>query len=291
MAKKQALGRGLSALLPDHPQFEQEQDQERILQIAVSRIHPDPEQPRRSFDEEKLAELADSIRELGVMQPLLLAKTPDGDYRIVAGERRYRAAVSAGLQKLPCIVRHYSPEQLAEASLIENIQREDLSALEEAAAYRRLMDGFGYTQEQLAQKLGKSRSYLANTLRLLQLPGQYRAMVEDGRLSPGHARAVLSLSDPLAQSRLVDAIIARSLSVRDAEKMARDLADDKKQKPAADGGSRMRDAHFCDLEKRFRGSLGMPVKLSGSLDKGKLVISYNSGDDLENLMEKLLEDE
>ena len=116
-------------------------------------------------------------------------------------------------------------------------------------------------------------------------------MVEDGRLSPGHARAVLSLSDPLAQSRLVDAIIARSLSVRDAEQMAHDLAEDKKQKPAADRGSRMRDAHFSDLERRFRGSLGMPVKLSGSLDKGKLVISYNSGDDLENLMEKLLEDE
>ena len=154
MAKKQALGRGLSALLPDHPQFEQEQDQERILQIAVSRIHPDPEQPRRSFDEEKLAELADSIRELGVMQPLLLAKTPDGDYRIVAGERRYRAAVSAGLQKLPCIVRHYSPEQLAEASLIENIQRADVNPVEEARAYYKLMELGGLKQEEVAQKVG-----------------------------------------------------------------------------------------------------------------------------------------
>ncbi len=285
MAKKQALGRGLSALLPDHPKFDQDVKKEQIVMISAKLLEPDPHQPRRNFDEAKLAELADSIREVGVMQPLLVVEAAKG-YRIVAGERRYRAALLAGQKELPCLVRKYDDDKLAEVSLIENIQREDLDAMEEATAFRRLMDSFGYTQETLAAHLGKSRSYIANTLRLLQLPPQYRHMVSEGRLSPGHARAVLSLRTAEAQAKLVDAILSRDLSVRQAEALAHSLTEQAAPAAAAPKTTAA-DAHFRDLEKQFRTSLGLPVKLSGSLKKGRLVISYNSGDDLENLLDKL----
>ena len=286
MAKKQALGKGLFALMPEKPNFDIEKSGEQVVMIATSRLQPDPQQPRRVFDEAKLKELADSIGEIGVMQPLLVVETTSGDYRIVAGERRYRAACKAKLKELPCIVRKYDDARLAEISLIENIQREDLNAMEEAMAYRRLMDSFGYTQEDIAKRLGKSRPYIGNTLRLLQLPPQYSKLVSDGRLSPGHARTVLSLRTPEDQAELVSAVMTKNLSVRQAEDLAKAIAG---RKPAAKKTNAV-DANFRDLEKRFRSALGLPVKLSGSLEKGKLVVSYNSGDDLERLLELLTEE-
>jgi len=287
MAKKQALGKGLSFLIPEKQVFESDPAAEEIIFINTDHISPDPEQPRRSFEEKSLKELAESIRQLGVMQPLLVVADKEG-YRIVAGERRYRAAQLAGLEQLPCIVRNYSKSQLAEVSLVENIQRQDLNPMEEAAAYRRLMDEFGYTQENLSKRLGKSRPYVANTLRLLQLAPQYRRLVEEGRLSAGHARAALSLKDEALRVRLIDAVLENALSVRQTEELAKKLG----EKPAATKAAPKKEAaaaaHFRDLEKQFRSSVGMPVKLSGTLNKGRLMIAYNSGDDLEQLIELLI---
>ena len=192
-AKKQALGRGLSALLPERPQFGEAGANEQVAYIAIERLSADPGQPRHNFDADKLAELAESIRQFGVMQPLLVTATMDGDYRIVAGERRLRAAQLAGLGELPCIIRNYQERELAEISLIENIQREDLTALEEAAAYRNLLDSFGYTQEALAERLGKSRPHIANTLRLLRLvPPEVSAISESAISTADEARSVLN---------------------------------------------------------------------------------------------------
>ena len=222
MAKKQALGKGLSALLPEVPSFEEKGANEQVSNITIARIEADPEQFRKNFDQEKLNELAESIREYGVMQPLLVAETPQGDYQIIAGERRYRAAMQVGLEELPCIVRQYDENQLAEISLLENIQREDLGSMEEAEAYKQLMERFAYTQEMLAKKLGKSRPHIANTVRLLQLPPQYRKLVDNGQLSAGHARVILSLDDAMSQSQIVDAILKQELSVRQAEQLAKE---------------------------------------------------------------------
>jgi ParB family transcriptional regulator, chromosome partitioning protein len=284
--KKQALGRGLSALLPERPQFGEEGANEQVVYLAIDRLIADPSQPRRNFDAEKLSELADSIRQFGVMQPLLVTDTVEGDYRIVAGERRLRAAQLAELSELPCIIRTYQDKELAEISLIENIQREDLTALEEASAYRRLLDSFGYTQEALASRLGKSRPHIANTLRLLQLAPQYRKLLEEGKLTAGHARAVLSLPDPRLQGRLAEAIVNRGLSVRQAEELAKSLG--KVKKAHASASDTPYTAYIHDLEKRFTNQLGLPVKMIGSPGRGKLVISYRSSDDLANLIERLL---
>lgn len=283
-AKKQALGRGLSALMPDKSIFEEEHPQQKIVQLPVSQLHPDPQQPRRIFDGDKLAELAESIRNFGVMQPLLVVAEADG-YRIIVGERRYRAAQLAGLNELPCMIAQLSPSEQAELSLIENIQREDLTAVEEAAAYRRLIEEFGYTQEQLAERLGKSRPHVANTMRLLQLAPQYQQLIEDGRLSAGHARVLLSLADPRQQARLAELIISQELSVRQAEQLARSW---RERPAAAPRPQAAKQAHLHDLEQRFTSELGLPARLQGDLERGRLVISYRSADDLENLIEKLL---
>ena len=284
-AKKQALGRGLSALMPDKPIFEEAGSQQKIVMLPIGKLQADPDQPRQLFDESKLAELAESIRQFGVMQPLLVISLDNGSYRIVVGERRFRAAGMAGLSELPCIIASYSETEQAEISLIENIQRENLTALEEAAAYRRLVDNFGYTQEQLAERLGKSRPYVANTLRLLHLAPQYQKMVEDGRLSAGHARALLSLSEPRLQARLAEEICRRNLSVRQAEALAKTLAAEKRPAPKQQAAH---PAHIRDLEQRFTSTLGLPAQLQGSLEKGRLVIAYHSADDLANLVDKLL---
>jgi len=288
MAKKQALGKGLGALLPEMGIQEEISNQEKVWEIPLSQIHPNPNQPRKEFNPESLAELAESIRNFGIMQPLLLMEEPDGQsYMIVAGERRFRAAALAGLEKLPCIVRQLSPSQLAEASLIENIQREDLSPLEEAEAFRSLMDSYGYTQEKLAQRLGKSRPHVANTLRLLQLAPQERKLLAEGRISAGHARALLSIADPHLRNRLLELILKEELSVRQAEAAAKKLLGEG-EKPAPQPAQRRERAVLSDLEKQLTSSIGMKAHIQGSASRGKLVVEYRSEDDLQALLDRML---
>ena len=290
MAKKQALGRGLSALLPDEPAFMEQEGLEQVRQIDIARIRPNPDQPRKNFDEEKLEELAASIRQHGVMQPLILVEQGK-DYLSAAGERRWRAAQLAGLKEVPALVRLLDARQLAELSLIENLQREDLTSLEEAQAFRDLMTGHGYTQEALAERLGKSRSHVANTLRLLNLAPHERKLLEQGKFSAGHARAILSLTEGCPERvLLVSTVIKQGLSVRQAEELAAKLKTEQANKlsrkqPKKQTATLVHE----DLARRISRRLGVKARITGRAGRGRVTLDFNSEDDLQNIVDALLE--
>ncbi len=279
MAIKKGLGRGLDILLPeaDMPLG--------TTELALSEIDPNPEQPRRTFEREALEELAESIRQSGVLQPLLV--TPEGmRYRIVAGERRYRAARMAGLNSVPCIVREMDAHERMEAALIENLQREDLNIMEEAAGIRALMDRCGYTQENAAKRLGKSRPAVANTLRLLTLPEEVKSLVANGRLSAGHARVLAGLDDTARQLSLAEKTVREGLTVRALEELAAQEHQEKPQKaPPAP-----LPLELEDMRARLQNVLGVRASVQGSLKKGKVVLQYASPEELEAIyaaMERL----
>ena len=281
--KKTGLGRGLDALLPDNNALEN-----TVSMIDVTELDRNPDQPRREFDEASLQTLADSIREAGVLQPLLVVER-NGRYQIVAGERRFRAARIAGLDRVPCIVRDFSEEEQLEAALIENIQREDLNPIEEAAAVKQFMDTCGYTQEQAAKKLGKSRPAVANLLRLLTLPESIRQDVIAGRLTAGHARVLAGLENDQMKIALAEKTVREGLSVRALEKLAAqpDLPVSPK-KPAP----RALPLELQDMENRMREALGLRTQLKGTRKRGKIILQYYSEDELDRLyqcLEKLEE--
>ncbi len=282
--KKTGLGRGLDALLPESNDLEN-----TVSMIAVTELDRNPDQPRRDFDEASLQALADSIRQAGVLQPLLVVEKA-GRYRIVAGERRFRAAMIAGLDTVPCIVRDFSEEEQLEAALIENIQREDLNPIEEAAAVKQFMDTCGYTQEQAARRLGKSRPAVANLLRLLTLPESVRQDVIAGRLTAGHARVLAGLEDDGRKIALAERTVLEGLSVRALEKLAAqmDMAPAVREKPAP----KPLPLELADMENRLRETLGLRTELKGTRKRGKIVLQYYSEDELDRLyqcLEKLEE--
>lgn len=272
-AKKSALGRGLDALLPDV-----EENNSGVREISILEIDRNPDQPRRVFDEEALQSLADSIREAGILQPLLVVEE-EGRYRIVAGERRFRAARLAGLSTIPCIVRTFSQQEQMEAALIENIQREDLNAIEEAKAIRQLMENCGYTQEQAAGRLGKSRPAVANLLRLLHLPEQVQQMVVDGQLSAGHARVLAGVSGEHMQLALAEKVIREGLSVRTLEKLAAMPEAPRKEMPKP----KALPLELMDMENRLRDAFGVRAQIKGSRKKGKIILEYYNEDELEQV--------
>ena len=290
MAKKQALGRGLSALLPDEPAFFDGAAAEQVRQLAIDSVRPNPDQPRKIFDPEKLEELTASIRQHGVMQPLVVVER-EGGYMIAAGERRWRAAQAAGLKEVPALVRQLDPRELAELSLIENLQREDLTGLEEAQAFSDLMNGHGYTQEALAERLGKSRSHVANTLRLLNLAPHEKKLLEQGKFSPGHARAILSLEENSPERvLLVSAVIKQGLSVRQAEDMAQRLKAEQAEK-ASKKPAKKQTATLIheDLARQISRRLGVKARINGRGGRGRVTLDFNSEDDLQNIVDALLE--
>ena len=285
---RRGLGRGLGAL------FESEADPGQpggggAAEIEINRLEPNREQPRRSFDQAGLKELADSIRDQGVVTPLIVtpSETPD-HYTIVAGERRWRAARMAGLQSVPAVVRKLTREDLQRQALIDNVVRQDLNAVEEAQAYDRLIREFGLTQEKLAAALGKSRPAIANTLRLLNLPESIQDLVRKGELSPGHARAILALTDAVQQNRAAAEILSGQLNVRDTEKLIQEIKEPpapRKRKAADDDQTRL---HVRVAEDKLRRALATRVSLEGGLEQGKIVIRYHSTDERERLIEQLL---
>ena len=284
------LGRGLAALLPETPVFFQDNlpGSEQVLQLDIASIKPNPHQARQHFDEARLAELAASIKEHGLLQPLIVTAGGPGSYLIIAGERRWRAAQSIGLLRIACIVRSPEQQQLQELSLIENIQREDLQPLEEAQAYRDLLDQYNYTQEELADRLGKSRPYITNTLRLLTLAPQFQKMLNQGLLSAGHARAILSLSDQQKQELLAARIVKDNLSVRQAEMLAQLW---REQKPAAKNKPvQPEQPVFTDIARRLKDKWGVKVTLLDNKGRGKIVIDYYCEDDLQRILDSLLEE-
>ena len=273
--KRGGLGRGLDVLLPQSGELLETV----VRDISIDEIDPNASQPRRDFDKEALEQLADSIREAGVLSPILVVEN-GMRYRIVAGERRYRAARLAGLETVPCIVRSMTNEQQMEAALIENLQRQDLNPIEEAAAIRSLMQECGYTQEQVARKLGKSRPAIANALRLLNLPKAVTDLVVTGDLSAGHARVLAGLDSEARQLELAHQCVLHGYSVRRLEELA-------KARPAVRQAAPKREAgpELMALQNAMREALGLKTTLSGTETRGKITLSYNSAQELEHLYE------
>ena len=289
MAERRGLGRGLTALMADvgegqAPAGDAPRRPEQV--IPIERIAPNPDQPRRRFGPEALQELSNSIREKGILQPLILRPAPgrEGHYQIVAGERRWRAAQMAQVHEVPAIVRDFDDTEVLEVAIIENIQRADLNAVEEAQGYRALMERFGHTQEKLAEALGKSRSHIANLMRLLTLPDRVLEHVAEGRLTAGHARALVTSEDP---ERAATEVIGKNLSVRETEKLAGGARKPSAPKRSAGPGAE-KDADTRALEQDLSATLGMRVSIDHGADgQGEVRIGYASLEQLDDLCQKL----
>lgn len=279
--KRNALGRGLDSLISMDDI--QTSGSSAINDIDIDRISPNPDQPRSSFDKESLEELAASIRELGIIQPLTLRTLSNGDYQIISGERRYRAAKLARLESVPAYIRDANDTELTEMALIENIQREDLNAIEIALTLRKLIDQYKLTQERLSERIGKNRATIANFLRLLKLPAEIQLGLRDRALDMGHARALLSVDDPALQLKLYNETIKKGLSVRQVEQLA------KRYQESANNGkqasNRAKSTNFDILTKHLTKAFGVPVKMAcDATGKGKITFSFSSDDDLERII-------
>ena len=285
MASERGLGKGLGALLGDAALQSQEGGS---VSLPLAQVEPGLKQPRKRFDEETLADLADSIRTHGIIQPLTVRRLSSGYYQIIAGERRWRAAKLAGLSEVPAVIIEADDRKVMELGLIENLQREDLNPKEEAMGYRTLMEEYGLTQEETAQRVGKSRPAVANALRLIALPDAIRHLVEEGQLSAGHARALLSISSSTLQKKLAQKIIAEGLSVRQTEALAKRFAREEAQEETAyaappDPMKLYRDAAAKDLTTRW----GRKVSITMGPKKGKLEFEFYNDEDLTELLDRL----
>ncbi|MCY3991102.1 MAG: ParB/RepB/Spo0J family partition protein [Caldilineaceae bacterium] len=299
--RKHGLGRGLGALLGRSPSQDEDESEEQadpasddgIHEVSIDEIEPNPHQPRTRFEPASLVELATSIREHGVIQPVIVAERPDQPQRfwLIAGERRWRAARQAGLSVVPAVVREASSQQLLELALVENLQRDDLSPLEEAAAFTTLIDQFSLTQAQVAYRVGKSRSAVANAVRLLGLPVEVKAALNDRMISAGHARALLSLDGEKDICRALDLIVARELNVRQAEDLVRRWQEAPVEKESEEQPSHLQ-AQMRYWENRFRDRLSTKVNLDRKADgSGRLVIHFYSDEDLEAIYREIVGDE
>lgn len=280
---KKGLGSGLSHLIEQNMSAN---NQREVFDVSVSKIKPNPYQPRKTFDQKALEELSESIKENGLFQPILLRETLVG-YEIISGERRYRASKLAGLKTIPAIIYDYTDQQMMEVALVENIQREDLSIVEEARSYQSLIDNLGYTQEQLANKVGKSRSHVANIIRLLKLDDDILESVDKGLLSMGHVKVLITIDDKKRQHQIVDQIISQNLNVRQTEELASSAKGKStikvKQRRA---NETVKSARNKRIETIVREKLGVQVIVTGE-NKGSIEFKYNSPDELENLLEQL----
>lgn len=282
MARK-GLGKGLGSLIPEIEEKEEKFDGEKVVELKISEVEPNKKQPRARFDEEKLNELADSISQHGVISPIIVIKLDNGFYRIVAGERRWRASKIAGMKKIPAIVREFDDKTSTEVALIENLQRENLNPVEEARGYDELIKKFSLTQEEAAKKVGKSRPYIANSLRILNLHKKILDMLENGQLSVGHAKVLLSVEDKSKQLELAKLILENSLTVRELEKILKraEKQDEKPQnKEKEDLNKKLA---YDEFEKKLQSALGTKVKILSGKRKGKIEIEYYSEEDLERI--------
>lgn len=279
MAKKGGLGTGLDALFQDNSPIESEKS---VITLSVNEVEPNREQPRKEFDEKALSELSKSIEKNGVIQPILVRPVTGGAYQIVAGERRWRAARMAGLTEVPVVIREMSDEDAAVFALIENLQREDLNPVEEAEGIRSLIEEFGMTQEEAADRVGKSRTAVTNTLRLLKLPADILSMVAKGKITAGHARALISLSDEGEMLRIANAVIDNNLTVREVEKTVKTSLSGEKAKPSK--REKKRDKYYDEVELALTEALGRKVKIYLSKGgKGTLEFEFFGKEDLSKL--------
>src|SRR6266571_4934582 len=277
--QKKALGRGLETLIPTAPRSGAREERSEIVEIPLQALSANPYQPRRSFGDQALQELADSVKLKGIIQPVLVRRLGDGRYELIAGERRYRAARLAGLQKIPAVVRPVTDAESMEMALIENLQRKDLNAMEAARAYQRLMKEFGLTQDEMAGRLGKDRSSIANTVRLTSLHAEIQTWVEEEQLSLGHAKVLVAIKDPDRQVTLARQAVKGGLSVRELERIANKASRPRTHLPQT--------AHATALEDRLKRRFGTQVVLMQGKVGGKIVLSYYSSEDLERILDLL----
>ncbi|CAM3076135.1 ParB/RepB/Spo0J family partition protein [Paenibacillus sediminis] len=274
------LGKGLDALIPSLSI----NDDDKVVEIPLSQLRPNPYQPRKTFDENSIQELAESIRQHGVIQPIIVRSVLKG-YEIIAGERRFRASQYCGNATIPAVVRNFTDQQVTEIALIENLQRENLNAIEIASAYQGLMDQFSLTQEELSLKVGKSRSHIANFLRLLSLPEEVKEFVSRGTLSMGHARAIVGIKDIVLVKQLAKQTIENEWSVRELEEAVKNLENKTSDKPKAK--TKKKDPYIEQLEESLRERFKTTVKIKHNKDKGKIELNYYNKQDLERLLELL----
>ncbi len=292
MAVKKGLGKGLDTMIPKvvkedailEKEIEKAEGLATETYVKLSKIEPNRNQPRKNFDQEELESLAASLKQKGMISPIIVTKRKD-HYEIVAGERRWRAAHIAGLTEIPVLIREYTEQEIDEISIIENVQREDLNSIEEANAYKRLMDEYKYTQEVVAEKMGKSRAAITNTLRLLKLSEKIQKMIVEKKLSEGHARALLAVEDLKIQEKLAQKVVDEKLSVRDIEKLVKNLGKPEKTKAPS---TNEYDVFYKDIAESLKTSLGTKVSVSGKGDgAGKIEIEFYSNDELDRLVAKL----
>lgn len=281
MPKKTGLGKGLDALFGSTPEEEQVKDDDVLKNLKITEVEPNREQPRKNFNQEALEELAESIKEYGLIQPIIVTEK-DGYYSIIAGERRWRACKLAGLEEIPAIVREDDERRNNEIALIENIQREDLNPYEKALGIRSLMDRYGLTQEEVSKKIGKSRSSVSNTVRILYLAPDVLELVKQGKLTEGHCKALAGISDPKRQYEAAIRMIEKGESVRQAESKNRITKREKKLDPQY-------KYLYEDIEDRFQGFFGTKVKLDQGKRKGRIIIEYHNNEDLERMLKLIKE--
>ena len=270
---KKGLGKGLGALIASA-----ENDDTGVIELRINEIEPNSGQPRKHFDDQKLAHLAESIKQHGVVQPLIVQKEGN-TYKIVAGERRWRASRLAGLNTVPVIIRNLSNKQVMEIALIENLQREDLNPIEEAEAYEKLMDEYGMTQEEISLTVGKSRPAIANSLRLLTLQEKIKQKIISGEISSGHARTLITIEDKALQLKVIEEIIKRNLSVRETEQLVKKITSERKNRK-----NKEPDAEYMALEEKFREILGTKVRIVNNKNNGKILIEYYSVEELDRIL-------
>jgi ParB family chromosome partitioning protein len=288
--RKPGLGKGLDSLIPDHHSEKplnnetgQADDKDGVLMVKLSKVEPNREQPRKQFDEDSLLELAESIKQFGVLQPLLVLDKKEY-YEIIAGERRWRAAKMAGIKEIPVIVKEYSEQEIVEISLIENIQRENLNPIEEAMAFKRLLEEFQLKQDEVAERVSKSRTAVTNSLRLLKLEQRVQEMLVEEMLTTGHARALLAITDPKEQVELATRIFDEKLSVRETEKLIKNILNPAKKEEKQEDPAQ--DAIYGQLEEKMKGIVGTKVTINRKKNnKGRIEIEYYSQEELERIIE------
>lgn len=281
MGKKLALGKGLSALIPDES-FNTD-NKNSTLSISINKIKSDKDQPRKSFDSEKIAELTESIKTHGIIQPLILRKIDNDQYIIVAGERRWRAAKIAGLKEVPAIIMDLTESEILEISLIENIQRQDLNPIEEAIAYKKLIDDFKMTHEELSKRIGKSRTSITNTMRLINLDDRVQQYIIEGVISEGHGRALLGIKDFEIQYELAQQVIDEKLSVRELEKIIRRIIEPNNRNSSS--SKQELNPYYKEIKNQLQNYFGTKVNISNKNNKGKIEIEYYSEDDLQRILD------
>lgn len=282
MAKKFTLGKGLSALIPEEVEDNVEENSKML--ISLNKIKSDEEQPRKLFDSEKIAELAESIKTHGIIQPLILRKHMEDQYIIVAGERRWRAAKMAGLKEVPAVIMELTDRDILEVSLIENIQRQDLNPIEEAIAYRKLLNDFNITQEELSKRIGKSRVAIANTIRLTNLDDRVQQYIIESIITEGHGRTLLAISDKQKQYELAQQVIDEKLSVRELERLIKRLSEEE-EKEKVIWSSNSLNPYYKEITNQLQNYFGTKVNISNKKNKGKIEIEYYSEEDLQRILD------